>query len=165
MSTPDYEFAPVFVDHRGGRQHRYMESADIRAAFRELFRPLRANIRRGMRNRGQFYALEMDTCIPGELLATVWIPLVARGIDDPSSLADASLRRAHFDRLLAEQRPEALFACIRERSSEDGPVLCVEVVSADACYAAEYPILRGRGWHLRALARAPHRRVDPVTRV
>ena len=50
-----------------------MESADINAAFRGIFQPLRNNIRRGMAIDGQFYGLEMDACIPGELLGSAWL--------------------------------------------------------------------------------------------
>ena len=144
------------------RRHRFMESADINAAFRTLFRPLRANIRRGLTNDGQLYALEMDGCVPGELLGTAWIPHRSRGIVDPTLLADTKQRRALFDELLAEPRAEALFAYVHERISAAGePQLYVEIVSADGCFAAAHPIHKGTGWHSRELSRAEHRRIDP----
>lgn len=150
-------------DHRGTRQHRFMESADINAAFREFFTPLRAYVRRGMQTDGQVYAVEMDTCIPGVLLATDWLPLAARGIEDAASIADPLRRRALFDRLLAEKRPDTLFAYVGERLDGNGaPVLYLEIVSADATYAAEYPIRAGQGWHRRELVETAHRRLDPV---
>jgi len=164
MDTRDPAFIPSFDtkhDARNRRQHRFMESADINAAFRELFGPLRTNVRRGMTNEGQLYAIEMDGCVPGELLGTDWIPPASRGIDDLAQLIDGPRRRALFDRLLAEPRAEALFAYVHERSAGDGTSqLYVEVASADACYAAEYPIGPGHGWHRRELAMAPHRRLD-----
>ena len=67
-------------DHRGARTHRFMESADIGSAFRETFVALRANLRRGLHTTGQFYALEMDGCIPGELVDTRWLPAAAYGV-------------------------------------------------------------------------------------
>jgi hypothetical protein len=156
--------APLNAGPLGGRQHRFMESADINAAFRELFVPLRANVRRGLTNEGQVYALEMDSHVPGELLGTEWIPTSARGVSDNAALADAAVRRGLFDRLLRETRPEALFAYICERGTADGPAtLYLEIVSADASYAAEYPLCAGEGWHVRDLLKAPHRKLDPVT--
>ena len=150
-------------EHPGGRMHRYMESADINAAFRELFGPLRTAIRRGMSNEGQIYGIEMDACVPGELLGTDWIPPSMRGLDDPVALADPARRRQAFDRLLSEERPEALFAYVCERGSADGgPQLYLEIASVDGRYAAEYPIRPGRGWHRRELVHVPHRRLDPV---
>ena len=149
--------------HPGGRRHRFMESADINAAFRELFGPLRTNIRRGMSTEGHVYALEMDSHIPGEMLGTEWIPLSLHGISDSAELTDIPRRRALFDRLLGEQRPEALFAYVCERSASNGlRSLYLEIVSADGCYAAAYPICEGQGWHRRDLVRVPHRRLDPV---
>ena len=67
-------------DHRGARTHRFMESADIGSAFRETFVALRANLRRGLQTTGQFYALEMDGCLPGELVDTRWLPAAAYGV-------------------------------------------------------------------------------------
>lgn len=163
MDTPDFIQGLMRDDHRGARQHRFMESADINAAFREFFVPLRTYIRRGMQTDGQLYSIEMDVCIPGVLLATDWIPLSTRGIADPALLADAGRRRALFDKLLAEQRDDTLFAYVVERSDAAGsPVLVLEIVSADATYAAEYPIRPGRGWHRRELIETRHRRVDRV---
>lgn len=154
-------------DYRGRRLHRFMESADINAAFRTLFRCLRANIRRGKTVGGQVYGLEMDGCIPGQVMGSVWIPPATRGVRDTWRLMlDGTLRRAFFERLLAEPRAEALFAFVCERRAARGgerrAVLYVEVVSADAVYAVEYPIHRGSGWHRRELVPAPHRRCDPL---
>jgi hypothetical protein len=150
-----------FSDHRGGRLHRFMESADINAAFRELFRPLRRGIRRGLRNDGNLYALEMDGCIPGELLGTDWIPPDELGLPETSALADPVLRRTVFNELLRQPRPESLFAWVCERTvSERPPLLHLEIVSSDGCWAADYPIRPGKGWHARELVFAPHRRVD-----
>lgn len=163
MKTTDLIRDLLRNDHRGARQHRFMESADINAAFREFFTPLRAYVRRGMKTDGQVYAVEMDTCIPGVLLATDWLPLAARGIDDPVAIADPLRRRALFDKLLAEKRPDTLFAYVGERLDGNGaPVLYLEIVSADATYAAEYPIRPGQGWHRRDLVETAHRRLDPV---
>ncbi|MCR5864213.1 MAG: hypothetical protein ACK4PH_24010 [Aquincola tertiaricarbonis] len=164
MDTCDPAFAPSFHDHRGGRQHRFMESADINAAFREVFRPLRSNIRRGLSVMGQVYGIEMDTCIPGEMLATVWIPPASRGIDDAATLEDAQRRRMLFARLYGERRPEALFAYVTERrTGYRQSVLYVEIVSEDGIFAAEYPVEVGGGWKRRELRAVPHRRLDPVT--
>jgi len=147
----------------GGRQHRFMESADINVAFRELFEPLRTAIRRGLSNHGQIYGIEVDACVPGELLGTDWIPSVIRGFDDAAALAEPLRRRAVFDRLLAETRPEALFAYVCERAPGGRPPhLYLEIVSADGRYAAEYPIRPGEGWHRRDLLKAPYRRLDPL---
>ena len=159
-AAPD--FLPPAV--RGGRRHRFMESADINAAFREIFSPLRTNVRRGMGTEGQLYAIEMDACIPGELLGTDWIPPATRGIDDPALLAGPTRRRALYDRLFAEGRPEALLAYVGERASDTGhgSVLYVEIASEDAAFAAEYPLGPGRGWHRRELLPAPHRRLGPT---
>jgi hypothetical protein len=163
MKTTDFIRNLLRNDHRGGRQHRFMESADVNAAFREFFTPLRAYVRRGMQTDGQVYAVEMDTCIPGVLLATDWLPLAARGIEDAAAIADPMRRRALFDKLLAEKRPDTLFAYVGERLDGNGaPVLYLEIVSADATYAAEYPIRPGKGWHRRELVEVPHRRLDPV---
>lgn len=156
---PDFAFS-LRADARNGRQHRFMESSDVNAAFRLLFRPLRQNIRRGMGNLGQVYALEMDPCVPGALLASEWIPPAARGVTDVAELADPGRRAALFARLLAETRPHALFAYVAEREGgRRGATLFVELVSADGRWAADYPIRAGRGWHRRELQRAPHRRV------
>lgn len=163
MSARLPDFSLQLDDHRQGRQHRFMESTDINAAFRELFTPLRSSVRRGMSNEGQVYAIEMDVCLPGVLLGTDWIPLASRGITEPSRLADPHCRHSLFQQLLAEPRPEALLAYVCERQAPDGPTLYLEIVSVDACYAAEYPITPGEGWHLRELLRVPHQRIDPRT--
>jgi len=156
-------FAAPYDAYRGRRQHRYMESADINAAFRELFLPLRASIRRGLTNEGQLYGMELDDCIPGELLGTVWIPPVTRGVEDPVLLVDPARRQAVYRRLLAERRPEALFAYVCERSVYGGgQELYVEVVSADARHAVAYPVRDGAGWHRRELLHATHRRLAPL---
>jgi hypothetical protein len=161
MGTRSFDFQSPLQDHRGIRQHRFMESADINAAFHALFGPMRVNIRRGLTCTGQVYALEMDACVPGELLATAWIPPAAVGIADPALLADAARRRTVLDRLLAAPRQEALLAYAGERPAAAGSTLLyVEVVSCDGRYAAEYPIRPGRGWHRRELVRTPHRRLQ-----
>lgn len=161
--APDFVTPPV--NHLGGRQHRFMESADINAAFREVFSPLRTNIRRGMGIAGEIYAIEVDACIPGELLGATWIPLASYGIADAELLHDAERRRALFERMLAEQRPEALFIYVRERRTATGrALLCVEIVSADGYHAAEYRIRPGTGWHVRELLEAPHRRLGSPAR-
>ncbi len=142
-----------------------MESADINAAFRALFGPLRSNIRRGMSIEGQVFALEMDACIPGEMLGTDWIPPATRGIEDPALLADPGRRRVFMRRLLAEPRPEALLAYLCEHAPATPrglPHLYVEITSVDGCYAARYPIGPGRGWRRRELGRVLHHRVGPL---
>jgi len=149
-------------DHRGGRRHRFMESADINAAFREMFRPLRANIRRGMTIECQVYAFELDACVPGQLLGGCWIPSAALGFAAVQVLADPGRRRTLFARLLAEQRAEALFAYVSEVATASKPaMLYVELVSADGCYAAEHPLRPGRGWYVRDLVQAPAYRLGP----
>ncbi len=164
MDSPDFAFALNLDPHRGRRRHRFMESADINTAFRELFVPLRANIRHGKTNHGQVYAVEMDACIPGELLATDWIPPASRGITNPRQLADAQRRHALFDQLYGEARPEQMFAYVSERrAGRAGPAhLYLEIVSEDACYAARYPIEAGRGWHKRELLAAGYSRINGV---
>lgn len=155
---PDFALS-LRADARNGRQHRFMESSDINAAFRPLFGPLRQNIRRGMSNEGQLYALEMDPCVPGALLASEWIP-PARGVADMAELADPGRRAALFAHLLAETRPHALFVYVAEREGgRTAAMLFVELVSADGRWAAHYPIRAGRGWQRRELQRAPHRRL------
>lgn len=169
MDLPDPALALALAavelkDHRGARQHRYMESADFNAAFRELFPPLRTSIRQGLSNPGQLYGIEMDACIPGEMLATEWIPPATRGIADTRLLADPARRRAVFARLLAEARHQALFAYICERAPADGApgtVVYLEIVSADGGQAAEFPVRAGRGWRRRELVLAEHRRIAP----
>ena len=136
-----------------------MESADINAAFEALFEPLRTNIRRGLRTDGQLYGIEMDSCIPGQLLGTCWIPPAARGMTDPANLADAGRRRALYARLFDEPRAEALFAYVCEPPADAAPVLYLEIASRDVRYAAEHAIRTGRGWHRRELLKAPHRRL------
>ena len=162
MDSPDFAFALTLDDHRGRRRHRFMESADINTAFRELFEPLRTNIRRGKSNHGQVYAIEMDTCIPGELLATDWIPPASRGITHARVLAEPQRRHALFEQLYAEARPEQLFAYVSERRAARGvPAhLFLEIVSEDGCFAARYPIVSGTGWQKRELRSAPHCRLD-----
>lgn len=160
-------------DHRGARAHRFMESADIGCAFRETFVALRANLRRGLRTTGQLYALEMDPCIPGELLDTHWLPPADHGL--PADAADflpgdgfgtcadrpghQRERHATLQRLL--QRPGAapLLVWVGERADRGGlPVVRVEVASADGLFAAEHLVCPGRSVRQRDLLRAPHRR-------
>jgi hypothetical protein len=141
---------------RGARRHRFMESADINVAFRLLFDALRANVRRGMTCEGQTYAIEMDACVPGQLLGSVWLPPAAQGIGSPAQLYDARKRRALYDRLLAQARPESLFAYLCERSGG----LYLEIVGEDGAFAALFPMAPGRGWRQRELQRAEHWRLD-----
>ena len=162
MERPDFAFALNLDAYRGRRRHRFMESADLNTAFRELFEPLRTNIRRGKSNHGQVYAVEMDSCIPGELLATDWIPPASRGITHARLLADPQRRSALYDQLFAEARPEQMFAYVSERRAGRGvaPHLYLEIVSEDGWYAARYAIESGKGWHKRELIGAGHGRVD-----
>ena len=164
MGHSRFDFQAPLRDYRGRRQHRFMESADINAAFRELFAPMRTNIRRGLTSSGQVYALEMDGCIPGELLATTWMPPSLLGLDDATVLAEATRRRLLLDRLLAAPRMESMLAYVCERQDAAGSSwLYVEVGAADGRYAAEYPIRPGRGWHRRELVRVPHRRLQAAS--
>lgn len=161
MQLPDDPLALPRNEPVGGRRHRFMESADVNAVFRQFFGALRRNVRRGLVTEGQLYALEMDACIPGEVLGTDWIPPVSRGFDEPGRLADARQRGLLFDQLLAEARTEALFAYCCERTDQaGGATLYLELVSADARYAASYPIEPGHGWHRRELVMVPHARLD-----
>lgn len=154
-------FSRVFLgEPRCNRRLRFMESADINAAFRAVFGALRTAVRRGMSVKGELYAIEMDACLPGELLGTDWLPVASRGLGDPAALADVSRRQALYRHLFAEERPEALFAYVCERPVDGGSLLYVEIVSRDGCHAAEYPIEPGSGWHVRELLRTPHRRVN-----
>jgi len=163
MQHHDPAFDIPLDDHRGLRQHRFMESADVNAVFRELFAALRANVRRGMTACGQLYAIEMDPCIPGEMLDTRWIPPITRGIGNPDELADPARRRTLFDQLLAEPRLEAMIAYLCERPGADGaPTLYLEIVSVDSCHAAAYPIVPDSSTPRRELLPAPHRRLDPL---
>ena len=160
MRHGDPAFARRFEEPTGGRRHRFMESADINAAFDALFEPLRTNIRRGLRTDGQLYGIEMDSCIPGQLLGTCWIPPASRGVADPGMLADAKCRHALYARLFEEPRVEALFAYVCEAPVSAGtPVLYVEIASRDARHAAEHAIQSGRGWHRRELLKGSHRRL------
>jgi hypothetical protein len=163
MSASRPDFSLQLDDHRRGRQHRFMESADINTAFRELFTALRSGVRRGMSNNGQIHAIEMDVCLPGVLMGTEWITLPTYGIQDPAKLEDPLRRQVLYRRLLAEPRSEALMAYVCERQPPDGATLYLEIASVDACYAAEYPVMPGSGWHLRELLRVPHQRIDIAT--
>ena len=175
-------------DHRGARTHRFMESADIGSAFRETFVALRANLRRGLHTTGQFYALEMDGCIPGELVDTSWLPAAAYGVagehtgaaahpgnpdspdspDSPNSpnsppAADrpgaARQRQAVLRRLLARPGAPPLLVWVGELAAADGNgVVRVEIASADGLFATEHRVCPGRGWRRRELLRVPHRR-------
>jgi hypothetical protein len=161
MRNPDTHLRLHLDDPRGRRRHRFMESADINAAFDALFDAMRTNIRRGLRTEGQLYGLEMDGCIPGQLLGTSWIPPASLGIGDPASLAEAERRQALFQRLFHEPRPDALFAYVCEPAPvrATAAVLYLEIVSRDARYAAEHCIEPGRGWHCRELVKTRHRRI------
>lgn len=178
MHLPSLHPNQLPEDHRGGRAHRFMESADIGCAFRETFIALRANVRRGLHTSGQLYALEMDSCIPGELLDTTWLPPAAHGLPaslDSDTLAEqanaalaapapeqpvrAEARHALLRRLLAGPRAPMLLVWAGERIAADGhPVLRVEVASADGLYATEHLVCPGRGWRRLDLLRVPHRR-------
>lgn len=138
-----------------------MESADINAAFRELFRPLRANIRRGMTIDSQLYAFEMDSCVPGQLLGGSWLAPGLHRVDGPAALDEPARRRALLARLLADERSTALIAYVTERppSGTRPGVLYVELASVDGRFAAEHPLRPGRGWHVRDLLQAPARRL------
>ena len=136
-------------DHRGARTHRFMESADIGSAFRETFVALRANVRRGLHTTGQFYALEMDGCIPGELVDTRWLPAAAYGVAGEHTGAAAAdpgrpgnldhpAHPAHPDSPPAADRPGAARqrqAVLRQLLARSGaPPLLVwvgELVAAD----------------------------------
>lgn len=164
-------------DHRGHRLHRFMESADIGCAFRETFVALRANLRRGLRCGGALYALEMDPCIPGELLDTTWLPPGVHGLADLAADAAASLsgvsgapgspdttittvaRHALLRRLLGVPGAPPLLVWAGERTGADGhPVVRVEVASNDGLHAAEHLVCPGRGWRRLDLLRVPHHR-------
>lgn len=159
MDAHDLARLQPLQDHRGARQHRFMESADINAAFREFFGPLRANIRRGLSSEGQLFAVEMDACIPGEVLGATWIPPATRGIADNAQLERPECRRRVFDSLLQEMREDTLFAYVSERNGPGRSHLYLELASADGLYAAEFPIGPGDGWHQRELLHAEHRRL------
>ena len=148
--------------HTGHRRHRYMESADINAAFRELFGPLRSSVRHGLTAPGNVYAMEMDPCIPGQLLATEWVPPVSHPELQPERLFDESVRGDVIARLLQRRdRPESLFAYVCEaRDSRGAPVMLLEVWSEDAVFAALLPIRPGRGWRRRDLESRPHKRCE-----
>lgn len=160
MDAHDLASLKPLEDHRGARQHRFMESADINAAFREFFGPLRANIRRGLSSEGQLFAVEMDACIPGEVLGATWIPPATRGIADNAQLEQPACRRRVFDSLLQETREDTLFAYVNERHGHGAPHLYLELASADGLFAAEYPIGPGEGFHHRELLHAEHRRLS-----
>jgi hypothetical protein len=97
--------------------------------------------------------------LPGELLASEWIPPATRGVADMAELADPVRRAALFAYLLAETRPHTMFAYVAERDGgSTASVLFAELVSADGRWIANYPIHAGRGWHRRELERALHSR-------
>ena len=174
MHLPCLDTRHLPDDHRGARANRFMESADIGCAFRETFVALRANLRRGLHTSGQLYALEMDPCIPGELLDTTWLPPSAHGLpadeadflpgDHFGSCADRPEhqreRHAVLQRLLLREGAAPLLVWVGERADRDGhPVVRVEVASADGLFAAEHLVCPGRGARQRDLLRAPHRRL------
>lgn len=157
-------------DHRGARVHRFMESADVGCAFRETFVALRANLRRGLRTSGQVYALEMDPCIPGELLDTTWLPPSAHGlpVDAADHLPEGTAvelpehqreRHAVLQQLLQRAGAAPLLVWVGERTDRGGmPVVRVEVASADGLFWAEHLVCPGRSQRQRELLRSPHRR-------
>lgn len=140
-----------------------MESADIGCAFRETFAALRTNLRHGLRTSGQVYALEMDACIPGQLLDTTWLPPSAHGLPAdtggcPPGADAAPARHALLRRLLSLPGAPALLVWVGERAGAGAAtVLRVEVVSADGLFRADHPVQPGQGWRVRDLVRAPHR--------
>ena len=161
MRNPDIDFTLHRDEPPGRRRHRFMESADINAAFEALFEAMRTNVRRGLRTDGQLYGLEMDGCIPGQLLGTSWIPPAGLGIADPAWLAHPQRRQRLLQGLFHQPRPDSLLAYVCEPAtgvSRDA-ILYVEVVSRDARHAAEHRIEPGCGWHRRELVKSPHRRV------
>ena len=165
MQGPDTSLHIGFNDHRGARRHRFMESADIAAAFRESFGPLRWHIRHGYTIDCQFFGIEMDPGIPGLMLGTNWISPAAQGVDKLALLAHALQRRSFLQRLLRQQRPEALFACMGERQkSRHIRLLTMEVASADGLFAADYPIQTGSGQYPRDLMPAMHGRLNEAAR-
>lgn len=169
-------------DHRGGRSHRFMESADIGSAFRETFLALRTNLRRGLQTPGQFYALTMDACIPGDLVDTTWLPTTAYGmpgehpvaagadLDHPGhpdhspatdQPAAARQRQALLHRWLARPGAPPLLVWVGEMVAVDGQrVVRVEIASADGLFATEHRVGPGRGWRRRELVRVPHSRCN-----
>jgi hypothetical protein len=145
---------------RAARCHRFMESADINAAFRLMFGTLRDNVRRGMRFDGETYGIQMHPTLPGHLLNAVWVSPAGAG--GSVRLDDTRRRRALYDRLLDEAHPYTLYAylCERPSASANPAVLYLEVVGEDAAYAAEFALRPGQAWHRRELLRARHRRLD-----
>ncbi len=183
MHRPCLQVHHLPEDHRGGRNHRFMESADIGSAFRETFVALRTNLRRGLQTPGQFYALTMDACIPGDLVDTTWLPAAAYGLpceydvaagadpdhpdhpghpDHPPAAdrpAVARQRHALLRRWLARPGAPPLLVWVGELVAADGQrVVRVEVASADGLFATEHRVGPGRGWRRRELLRVPHRR-------
>lgn len=161
MRNSDIDLTLYRDEPPGRRRHRFMESADINAAFEALFEAMRTNIRRGLRTDGQLYGLEMDGCIPGQLLGSSWIPPASVGIADPGWLAEPQRRQRLLQRLFQQPRADSLFAYVCEPATVPGGdgILYVELVSRDARHAAEHRIEPGRGWHRRDLVKSPHRRV------
>jgi len=172
MRLPGLQTNQLPRDHRGNRVHRFMESTDIGCAFRETFVALRANVRRGLCADGQVYALEMDSCIPGEMLDTFWLPAAAFGVvaggrgctaHHPDSLPGtdrpdaARERQALLRRLLRQPGAPALVAWVGEQTAADGmPVVRVEIASADGLYAAQHLVCPGRCRRRRELLRGRH---------
>lgn len=161
MDTLDLLQAPLYTP-RGTRAHRFMESSDIGAAFAGLFEPLRAGLQRGWTVDGQLFAIEVDPCLPGELLGAHWLPPAAHGLRPGRELASPARRRAVYARLLSEARPEALFAYACEQR---GATLFVELASADGCHGAMFTIVPGAAGAVRDLRPAPHFRIGGPPRV
>jgi hypothetical protein len=132
-----------YDDHRGNRHHRFMESSDLNAGFQALFMLLHVEIGRDAAAEG-VYGIEMDACIPGEVLGT------AR-IDIALDAEAASIRQLYH-----AYRPEALFARVERRRVARRTVLHVDLVSEDAHCVADYPLRRGR--RSEELMAAEHRR-------
>lgn len=158
-----FDFPPL-QDHRGHRRHRFMESSDINAAFDLLYRGMRRQVQRGLHVRGQLFALEADTQIPGQLTGSV--RLLPGDLDSGSAedWADATRRPRLFEQLLDSAQPAALYAyAVEQRSPHDVPVVWVELAEADGCHVASFPLCTGRGWAERDLLEGPHQRLLPVT--
>lgn len=158
-----FDFPPL-QDHRGHRRHRFMESSDINAAFDLLYRGMRRQVQRGLHVRGQLFALEADTEIPGQVTGSV--RLLPGDLDGGSAedWAEATRRPHLFEQLLDSPQPAALYAyAVEQRSPHDVPVVWVELAEADGCHVASYPLCAGRGWAERDLLEGPHQRLTPVT--
>lgn len=151
-------------DHRGHRLHRFMESADINAAFDLLFRGLRRQVQRGLRVEGQFYALEADDQVPGQMNRSARLSAAQLDHRPAAAWSDPQHRQALYERLLADPGPSTLYAYVCEqRTAHDVPVVHAELIEADGWHTADFPLCAGRGWESRDLLETPHQRLAPVT--